>query len=700
MNYSIYRFTLDIHKTKSQVSIPVLFHDTGIKFYISLTDGGKPYFIEDGCRAVFSAKKSDGTQLFNDCIIEDNTRVRYDFTEQTTNCEGMMNCEIRLYGKDGKLITTPAFVVVVDARVIYDNDVLDSESESTTLDNIVANEESRLAGERMRIEAENARAAAEAERVLAEEDRREDELERRSAENERVIVEQARVKAEAAREASETYRKEAFASMEGTWVAYSLYADGTDYTWTWSEGQRYIGICNGKTPPQDKTGFVWSKFVDTGVYVGGGEMPEWCDLQIDPDGEVTEIVQTCGQSKDNVMSQKSVSDTFANALRGSKSGTAVVLDDTSPIEHEMGVTVRGKNIFDIANAPHATNMNASSTAKAIFTNTGCAIDCLAAATNSSASMLYQVCPIDMVRGKTVAISFNRYSTITDSNSSTVLMVKVGDSFDQYASVTNSKTVVEAKKTIITNGVGKQTFTIPSDTAQKYLYILLYAGIPASWVVGDVVEYSDIQVEINDTATSYAPYIEDVSTVKVKKYGKNLWNLPTFTQKSNQYISVDIPAGATYTCSARVIENTSKEGSTSEGGRIGWVYTLNGETVNNPRGAWVAEGGVSTNTVTIPNGATDIRILFQMSGSAAQISWDNLQIEVGGAQTSFAPYVEVTECAVAADGTAEGVTSLYPCTTLITDTDGVVIFAEYNRDANKAINDIFTRIAALEAAVLN
>ena len=167
MNYSIYRFTLDIHKTKSQVSIPVLFHDTGIKFYISLTDGGKPYFIEDGCRAVFSAKKSGGTQLFNDCIIEDNTRIRYDFTEQTTSSEGMMNCEIRLYGKDGELITTPAFVVIVDARVIYDSNVMD-DNESTTLDNIVACEESRLAGERIRIEAENARVAAEAGRVLAE----------------------------------------------------------------------------------------------------------------------------------------------------------------------------------------------------------------------------------------------------------------------------------------------------------------------------------------------------------------------------------------------------------------------------------------------------------------------------------------------------------------------------------------------------
>lgn len=193
MNYSIYRFTLDIHKTKSQVSIPVMFHDTGIKLYISLTDGGKPYFVEDGCIAVFSAKKHTGEQLFNYCIIEDNTRLRYDFTEQTTNSEGMMNCEIRLYGKDGKLITTPAFVVVVDPRVIKDDDVLESCSESTVLDNIVFSEMERIAGEQLRIEAEEAR-------KIAEEFRSDEEAARRLAEMERSGEEFKRAEAEAERQ--------------------------------------------------------------------------------------------------------------------------------------------------------------------------------------------------------------------------------------------------------------------------------------------------------------------------------------------------------------------------------------------------------------------------------------------------------------------------------------------------------------------
>ena len=41
-----------------------------------------------------------------------------------------------------------------------------------------------------------------------------------------------------------------------------------------------------------------------------------------------------------------INNTFANALKGSKSDTAMLLDDVSPVPHEMGVKVRGKNLFD------------------------------------------------------------------------------------------------------------------------------------------------------------------------------------------------------------------------------------------------------------------------------------------------------------------------------------------------------------------
>ena len=36
----------------------------------------------------------------------------------------------------------------------------------------------------------------------------------------------------------------------------------------------------------------------------------------------------------------------AECLKGSKSGSAMLLDDISPVTHNMGVKVRSKNLFD------------------------------------------------------------------------------------------------------------------------------------------------------------------------------------------------------------------------------------------------------------------------------------------------------------------------------------------------------------------
>ena len=71
--------------------------------------------------------------------------------------------------------------------------------------------------------------------------------------------------------------------------------------------------------------------------------------------------------------------------------------------------------------------------------------------------------------------------------------------------------------------------------------------------------------------------------------------------------------------------------------------------------------------------------------------ETFQLELGSTATDYEPYKECAEYTPNADGTVNGVTSLYPNTTLMTDTEGVIIDCEYNRDINKAF-------AALEAAI--
>ena len=161
MNYSVYKFTLDLQVTQSQVSIPVTFGDTGRQLYITLTDGGSPYNLTEGSWAVLYAKKADGTTLTNNCIIDlKNMAIMYNFTENTANCQGVTQCEIILYGSNGDKVGSPRFIMIVDNRVISANDVT-STSEWDAVDDIFIKASEYEKAEAARATAETARAEAE-----------------------------------------------------------------------------------------------------------------------------------------------------------------------------------------------------------------------------------------------------------------------------------------------------------------------------------------------------------------------------------------------------------------------------------------------------------------------------------------------------------------------------------------------------------
>ena len=136
MTNSVYKIYLDIHNYGSNVLLKAKKGDTGRELYITLMDGSYPYVLADECRAVFSAKKADGNVLYNACTIIGNT-IKYKFTPQTTSTVGMVDCEIRLYGADDKLLTSARFTIIVEDTVYPDADV-DSQKEVTALTKLVS----------------------------------------------------------------------------------------------------------------------------------------------------------------------------------------------------------------------------------------------------------------------------------------------------------------------------------------------------------------------------------------------------------------------------------------------------------------------------------------------------------------------------------------------------------------------------------
>ena len=183
MNLSKFRFTLDLHSIQSQASIPVMVGDTSVTLIITITDGGLPYHIEDGCLAKISIKRPTGTHLEEFCIVKNNAVVEYAFSQNENTCAvpGVHVCDIILYGADGGVVGTPRFTMVVSERVIRFDDIVLTDTDFTASEAMMkqeavrqmqentrqAQETTRQDQERMRVIAEEGRVAAEAERIAA-----------------------------------------------------------------------------------------------------------------------------------------------------------------------------------------------------------------------------------------------------------------------------------------------------------------------------------------------------------------------------------------------------------------------------------------------------------------------------------------------------------------------------------------------------
>lgn len=138
MNASVYRFSLDVHEAHANVCLDVKRGDTKSRLLlITLSEDGVPYHISPECYAVFTAEKPDGNKVFNSCTIKGD-QISYVLTPQTVAVEGKLDCEIKLYGADDKLITSPGFDIIVRPTVFNEGDVIESDHEILALTHLIS----------------------------------------------------------------------------------------------------------------------------------------------------------------------------------------------------------------------------------------------------------------------------------------------------------------------------------------------------------------------------------------------------------------------------------------------------------------------------------------------------------------------------------------------------------------------------------
>lgn len=241
------------------------------------------------------------------------------------------------------------------------------------------------------------------------------------------------------------------------------------------------------------------------------------------------------------------------------------------------------------------------------------------------------------------------------------------------------------------------------------------------VSGEVVTADDVgseehKLEIKLTSTA----VTDFSDVNVSRYGKNLFNInhsninatyvesfdgntitlhnihPTLgaltgTNRIGQtYILPYNLCGKTVTCSAKIKTSGTNEAlirlnefntQTGSFGKTVGLKSLSSQTEI-----------VIQFTATIPDKLADgMSLAFLLyvngggtiaAGEKVTTSYSDIQIEIGDTATDYEPYKEPQTAIANADGTVEGVTSLSPNMTVLTDTDGVCIECKYRTEANQ------------------
>ena len=261
MNYSTYNISLDIHDTASQVSLNVKKGDTARRICAVFTENGKPYKIADGCTAVFRAKKpardnGERAIVYNDTQIIDN-KICYVVTSANTETAGVADCEFTLYGADGKAITSPKFTLVIDNTVNSDGEV----------ENIGTNELTALT-----IAYDNATAATKSAKEAANSAKEATNSAKEAANSAKEAANDA---TGVANKIKQTAESGGFDGKDG--AIYTPYVDNNgNLSWS-NNGNLENPLTKNITGPRGVSG----------VYVGGGEMPEGYNVQIDPDGDAS-----------------------------------------------------------------------------------------------------------------------------------------------------------------------------------------------------------------------------------------------------------------------------------------------------------------------------------------------------------------------------------------------------------------------------
>ena len=355
-------------------------------------------------------------------------------------------------------------------------------------------------------------------------------------------------------------------------------------------------------------------------------------------------------------------ESFSNALKNSVSGKIVRVDDVSPVEHDVKCKARGKNLI-----PYPFVDTTIQRTGLTFTDNGDG-------------------------------SINVKGTVSGGFAVFVLQnnIELSDGITYFV---NGANVYLAYKD--GTGATKYAYNTALTWSKEYTFVRLYVQYSDGAVVDTIVRPT---LSI-DTAIEFVPYVNPLN-VSVKICGKNLIPLKAAvsgttqglnytnngngvitingTAKSSAYVPVEtnlyLPAGQ------YILSQQGDEISPS------YLY-ITGATGYNP----VTNNG--SKVVTSTGGICQIYV-YVATDTVVEHKTVKVMLEAGEIKSSFEHPIEAQIATASSDGTVEGVKSVSPTMTFITDTENIMLEVEYQRDIDKAFKEIEQILSSARIVYIN
>lgn len=391
-----------------------------------------------------------------------------------------------------------------------------------------------------------------------------------------------------------------------------------------------------------------------------------------------------------------INSTYCN---GKVSDTAIAVNDVSPIEHNVGVQLKSKNLFNAFETANSGGGNAFDTFEQ---SEGCVT--VTSDNSTVGSISFNLLNKYLQKGNYIlSFDIECENSVTTSGNCDCIYIWHNDVFKTARSLKNDGQ----------NGSIVYKFTLTETT---YVKISWYKSV-MDYVTNNTIYkaiLSNIQLELGTTATPYTPYIEELGGIEVSRYGKNLFDidtvLPSFInnygdvgkwikQSDGSYFKENVGTGygdiwfenkANY--KGQIAISMASKHTITEVGGLG--LTLEVAYTDGTKKTAIYTPMLSE-TYSVKTFVTDAnKTVFRItqsyhSGKGMYVK--DIMIAYGS-DITYEPYIEPTTYQSTADGTVEGVTSISPNMTLLTNNNGVVINMNYYKDPDIVISNLMQNVA--------